>query len=234
MNATKEMKNRLLALLPERNRESLLRDSIVISFPRGKELYDTAKPMDAVYFPLDCVVSIVVSGGDKSPVEIATIGSEGAAGVVSVLNPTKAIGTTVVQVAGDAVRIGMEAFKEYMRENSAFDKLIHGYLFAFMHQIAQAGACHRLHGIEKRCARWLLMTHDRKGSDTFLLLQGYLAEMLGVRRASVSAAVAPLKAAGLITYVRGQITILDRAGLESVSCPCYRLIRREYEELTLQ
>ena len=110
---------------------------------------------------------------------------------------------------------------------------MHRYMYALTHQIVQAGACNRLHTMEERCARWLLMMHDRteNNKNSFPLTQEFLAEMLGVRRATVNLAIGILKNAGFIQYVRGQITIVDRAGLESASCPCYDLIRKEYQSV---
>jgi CRP-like cAMP-binding protein len=227
-------KNRILALLPEEDRQKILSDSVTVSLPQMKRLYSRNDRIDAVYFPLDCVVSLVVTAPQAPPVEMATIGNEGAVGVLSVLNPAKLLGTTIIQVAGDAERIDVAKFHTYAQPHSVFETLIRRYLYALMNQIVQAGACNQVHTIEQRCARWLLMTHDRKHHETFLLTQEYLAEMLGVRRATVNLALRSLKAVRLIQYVRGQITIVDRAGLEAVSCPCYGLIRREYEEVSLQ
>jgi CRP-like cAMP-binding protein len=108
---------------------------------------------------------------------------------------------------------------------------MHHYIYALTRQVLQAGACNRLHTMEERCARWLLMMHDRTNADTFPLTQEFLSDMLGVRRATVNVALGILKSAGFIQYVRGQITVTDRAGLESASCPCYELIRRELLKL---
>jgi hypothetical protein len=179
------------------------------------------------------MISVIVDAEGDARVEMATIGNEGLAGAECVLDVYHAAGTNVVQVAGAAMRVGVDQFLQLLNVNQSFAKLMHRYIYVVMSQIIQVGACNRLHAIEKRCARWLLMTHDRKRSDTFLLTQEYLAEMLNVRRATVNLAVGLIKARGYINYVRGQITILDRAGLESLSCPCYRLIRREYEALSL-
>jgi len=125
------------------------------------------------------------------------------------------------------------SFKKRVRDHAGIHDLMHQYMYALTHQIVQAGACNRLHTMEERCARWLLMMHDRtdKKNSTFPLTQEFLAEMLGVRRATVNLAIGMLKNAGFIQYVRGQITIVDRAGLESASCPCYDLIRKEYQLL---
>jgi CRP-like cAMP-binding protein len=229
-------RNRLLALCSEDEYRRLVSDSIVTSLPLYKELYRAGEPMDAVYFPLDCVVSVLVgSGADEPKVEMATIGNEGAVGVYAVLNEARAIGTNTVQVGGDALRISVTSFKERVRDHAGIHDLMHQYMYALTHQIVQAGACNRLHTMEERCARWLLMMHDRtdKENSTFPLTQEFLAEMLGVRRATVNLAIGILKNAGFIEYVRGQITIVDRVGLESASCACYDLIRKEYQTLNV-
>jgi CRP-like cAMP-binding protein len=230
-------RNHLLALLSEQDYQRLVSPSVVTSLVLYKELYRAGTPIDAIYFPLDGVVSMLVgSGADEPKVEMATIGNEGAVGVYSVLNETRAIGTHIVQVAGDALRISVTTFKEKVRDDAGIHDLMHRYMYALTHQIVQAGACNRLHTMEERCARWLLMMHDRTENkrNTFPLTQEFLAEMLGVRRATVNLAIGILKTAGFIQYVRGQITIVDRAGLESAACPCYDLIRKEYQTLHLE
>jgi CRP-like cAMP-binding protein len=227
-------RNRLLARCSKEDYRRLVSDSIVISLPLYKELYRAGEPMDAIYFPLNCVVSVLVGGGvDEPRVEMATIGNEGAVGVYAVLNDARSIGTNIVQVGGDALRIDVAGFKERLRHNPGLHDLMHQYMYALTHQIVQAGACNRLHTMEERCARWLLMMHDRTENDknSFPLTQEFLAEMLGVRRATVNLAIGILKNAGFIQYIRGQITVVDRAGLESASCPCYDLIRKEYQAL---
>lgn len=230
-------RNRLLAGCSDEDYRLLVSDSIVTSLPLYKELYRAGEPMDAVYFPLNCVVSVLVGGGVGEPrVEMATIGNEGAVGVYAVLNRARSIGTNVVQVGGDALRLDVAAFNNRVRHNPGLHDLMHHYMYALTHQIVQAGACNRLHTMEERCARWLLMMHDRTESNknSFPLTQEFLSEMLGVRRATVNLAIGILKNAGFIQYIRGQITVVDRAGLESASCPCYDLIRKEYEGLHVE
>jgi len=176
-------------------------------------------------------VSILVGAGESARVEMATIGNEGVVGAYSALNAAHAIGDNIVQVAGEAMRLEIAHFNHYLQESSSFHQLMHRYLFALTRQIVQAGACNRLHTMEERCARWLLMMHDRTRADTFPLTQEFLSDMLGVRRATVNLTLGILKAAALIRYVRGQITILDRTGLEAASCPRYELIRQEFQQL---
>lgn len=226
--------NRLLMLIPDAERQAFVADLVPTALPLGRELYRIGEPTDALYFPVDSVVSLLEGAEEGTVVEMATIGNEGVVGAFCTLNPHKIMGKHLVQVAGDALRLDVRKFDEYMSKSAAFQALIHRYLFALTRQIIQAGACNQLHTTEERCARWLLMTHDRAGSDTFRLTQEFLAGMLGIRRATVNLAISTLKNAGFIRYVRGQITVIDRSGLESVSCPCYELIRREYSEIAGQ
>ena len=137
-----------------------------------------------------------------------------------------------VQIPGAASRMEVAAFRDALGAAPALHALLLRYIMALLNQIAQSAACNRAHSIEERCARWLLMTHDRVNGDKhFPLTQDFLGQMLGVRRASVSVAQAILQRAGLIRFTRGSMTVLDREGLEAASCPCYRIIRDEFERL---
>jgi CRP-like cAMP-binding protein len=187
--------------------------------------------VDAIYFPIDCVISLLVQTGDGQRVEVATIGNEGATGVYSMLRGGRSVGENIVQSPGDALRLDIRKFNRYLASSTAFSVVMHRYLFALTRQVMQAGACNRVHTMEQRCSRWLLMMHDRADSHQFRLTQEFLSDMLGVRRATVNLAVGRLKKMGLIQYARGQITVVNRAGLEGAACPCYELIRREYRAL---
>jgi CRP-like cAMP-binding protein len=165
-------------------------------------------------------------------VEFATVGNEGFVGVAPLLGVESMPTRCLSQIPGAASRMEAGAFRAAQDANPAFRALLLRYTLALLNQIAQTAACNRAHPIEERCARWLLMTHDRVNGDKhFPLTQEFLAQMLGVRRASVSVAQAILHRAGLIRYTRGTISVLDRAGLEAASCPCYGVIRAEHERL---
>jgi CRP-like cAMP-binding protein len=224
--------NRLIELLPPSDQEKVHREGVVTSLRLRKELYATGDVVEAVYFPVDCVISIVVGTGENARVEMATVGVEGAVGAFSLLGPGRALGNAVVQVGGDALRLHVDKYRKLVEESGPFARVMERYLFALIRQVFQAGACNRIHTMEERCARWLLMMHDRMNTDTFPLTQEFLAEMLGVRRATVNIALGILKSAGFVRYVRGQITIADRAGLESAACPCYEIIRDEFKNVT--
>ena len=168
---------------------------------------------------------------DGASVEMATVGLEGMVGLPVFLGtdtmPSRAFG----QVAGDSLRITTAAFTAEVKRNGPLVRVLNRYTQALFNQVAQTTACNRVHLVEQRCARWLLQTHDRVGSDRFSLTQEFLAQMLGVRRTGVSAAAGLLQKAGLIRYARGRITVLDRPGLESAACECYRVIKREFDRL---
>jgi CRP-like cAMP-binding protein len=194
-------------------------------------IYEPNGPIKHVYFPTGCVISLVTYLKDGSAVEMATIGLEGMVGLPIFLGtdtmPSRAFG----QVPGDALRITAAAFTAAIKQNGPLVRVLNRYTQALFNQVAQTTACNRVHLVEQRCARWLLQTHDRVGSDQFLLTQEFLAQMLGVRRSGVSAAAGLLQKAGLIRYARGRITVLDRPGLESAACECYGIIKKEFERL---
>ena len=152
-------------------------------------------------------------------------------GAEEIIQAQPAMGLHLVQVAGMAVRIKADAFQKVIGDRPHLQKLMLQHQHALMRQVLFGAACNRLHSMEERCARWLLMTHDRAGQDTFVLTQEFLSHMLGVRRATVNVATGMLKKAGFIRYVRGKITIIDRAGLESATCECYKSITSIYESL---
>ena len=194
-------------------------------------IYEPNGAITHVYFPTGCIISLVTYLEDGSAVEMATIGLEGMVGLPIFLGsdtmPSRAFG----QIPGDALRITAAAFKAAIKRNRPLVRVLNRYTQALFNQVAQTTACNRVHLVEQRCARWLLQTHDRVGSDQFFLTQEFLAQMLGVRRSGVSAAAGLLQKAGLIRYARGRITVLDRPGLESAACECYGVIKREFDRL---
>jgi len=196
-------------------------------------LYAPGAPIEAVYFPIDAVACLLTTMSGGTTVEIATVGTEGMVGSRVVLGadvmPPREF--CQVQVPGRLWRMDRAAFSEMLSASGRFRDIVQGDVLALFSQIAQQVACNALHSVEERCCRWLLSTHDRVRADTFPLTQEFLAQMLGVRRASVTVAAGALQAAGLIRYRRGQITIVDRAGLEGASCECYQLLRDEFDRL---
>jgi CRP-like cAMP-binding protein len=223
--------NRLLALLPEEDHQYLMTQAETISVQHLVELYPALGAIDSVYFPLTLVASILLRVDHGREVEIATIGNEGMLGISAVLDVPQAFGRTLVQVTGTALRLNIRALRAHMERQPLLRTMLARYLHALVRQIMQAGACNLLHSVEERCARWLLMMHDRVHRDAFVLTQQFLAEMMGVRRATVNFILGDFKQAGLIAHTRGHIQILDRAALEAVSCPCYATIAAEFQRL---
>ena len=187
-----------------------------------------------VYFPLSGVISWIVSMRDGDMAEAVTIGREGMAGVSAVLGGTSGAAAGIVQAPGRAIVISRDALAAAANDDIALLKTMMRYANTLINVIAQCAACNRLHDVTERCARWLLMMHDRADGDEFTLLQEFLADMLGVRRPSVSVCASILQRAGFISYRRGKVRIENRDGLEKASCECYGVISEEYAQMFAQ
>lgn len=223
--------NAFLSQLAEEDLTALVQEAKIISLKLHKRILRQDTNVDAVYFPLSCMFSLLVTNRDEPQLELATIGKEGVMGASEAFQKLGSVGLTIVQIPGKALRIEAEAFRRFAKDRTAVQQLIHQHAYALMRQILYGAACNRIHTMEEHCVRWLLMTNDRAGKDTFPLTQEFLSQMLGVRRATVNVAIGMLKKAGFIRYVRGIITVTDRAGLESASCSCYQAIRNVYDGL---
>ena len=223
--------NHFLARLEPQDYDALMREAKIVPMKFRKRMLNQDARIDAVYFPITCMFSLLVTNDGQPQMEMATIGKEGMVGASEALQMQGAIGLNLVQLPGTAVRIDANAFRKVIGNRIAAQTLIHQHLYALLRQILYGAACNRIHSMEERCARWLLMTHDRAGQDTFPLTQEFLSHMLGVRRATVNVATGMLKKAGFIRYVRGKITVIDRPGLESASCDCYHAILKVYDTL---
>ena len=223
--------NRILAALPKPDYKRLLSQMERVSLESKHPAYDVDRPIKFVYFPLTGVFSLITVMEDGEGVEVATVGNEGMIGLPLFLGVDRTSGKAFTQVPGDALCMSESAFKLEIRRKGPLTQALQLYTQALMIQISQGMACNGIHSIRQRCARWLLMTHDRVASETFPLSQEFLALMLGVRRAGVSQVAAELKQAGWITYARGVIRILDRKALEKASCECYQVIKKEFDRL---
>jgi CRP-like cAMP-binding protein len=223
--------NRLLSSLPGPAFRALRPHLERVALETKQVLFNVDVPIEHVYFPEDIVVSVLSVMQDGSAVEVATVGREGMVGLPVVLGAEKAQALAFVQVPGHGMRVEARFFREHVQRSGAMRNVLDRYTQALFTQLSQNSACNRLHSIEERCARWLLMTHDRVGADSFPLTQQFLAQMLGVRRAGVSEVASQLQREGLMTYQRGHITLKDRAGLEAASCECYRIIQSEFDRL---
>jgi CRP-like cAMP-binding protein len=194
-------------------------------------LYDVMKPIEHIYFPETMVCSMVAVMTDGSAVETATIGREGLVGLNVFLGGDRSPAPAYCQVPGVTLRMPVTAFQDAMSKNPAMRLMLGRYAQAFLVLVARSGACNLIHNVNQRCARWLLLTHDRVGTDEFSLTQQFLAQMLGMRRATVSETAGALQDAGIIKYAYGRITIVDRARLEAAACECYRIVRSEFDRL---
>ena len=203
----------------------------VVSLGLRHILYEPDVPIEYVYFPIDGVHSMLAQVEEGIEIEIGTVGNEGMVGLPLFLGSETTPGRAFSQVPGRAYRLHAEEFKELIREPSRITAILHRYTQALMVQISQGNACNRVHSNDKRCARWLLQTHDRVGRDEFHLTQEFLGQMIGVRRAAVNVVAGRLQTDGIIEYTRGNVRILDRARLEAASCGCYRVIRDEYDRM---
>jgi CRP-like cAMP-binding protein len=223
--------NRLLAALPIEEYAPLLPHLELVDMPTGQTIYEPNTIPRHVYFPLTGCASIVVGMASGDLVEAGTVGREGLVGLAAFLGTDAGPLTTLAQVPGSFARLPVAVFRDAAAPGSHLHTLLLRFTQAFYVLAAQSAGCNRLHPIEGRCARWLLLTHDRHDGDTFHLTHEFLGYMLGVRRPSVTLALSTLQHAGLITYHRGNITILDRPSLEETACECYAIIAGEYERL---
>jgi CRP-like cAMP-binding protein len=223
--------NLLLAQLPAPEQEHLAPLLRLVRLEHKQVLYAPDQRIDHVYFPLNAVLSVLTVMGDGDSVEVGTIGNEGMAGLPLVHDTARSSHDVIAQVPGDALALDTAAFTAQLDRHTALDRVVHHYAQGFLNMVSQTAACNRLHDVDERCARWLLMTHDRVHADTFPLTHEFLSQMLGVRRAGVTVALGILRRAGLIATTPGQVTIVDRDGLEDVTCECYRMVRDEFDQL---
>ncbi|HTK49838.1 MAG TPA: Crp/Fnr family transcriptional regulator [Gemmatimonadaceae bacterium] len=224
------VRNRLLARLPTDALDRMLPLLHHVPMPVGMTVYEANQPISHVYFVCDGIISMVSEMGEGT-VEVGTVGREGMSGLPVVLEATTMPTRAFVQVPGEALRMSADDLRESMAATPQLQRLLHRYALALFDHAAQHAACNRLHALEARCARWLLMTHDRVEGDVLRLKQQFLAEMLGVHRPAVTIAAGSLQRAGMIRYSRGKVTVVDRAALESASCACYGIMTRRADEL---
>src|SRR3984893_5011715 len=224
-------KNRLLAALPRDEYGGLLPHLEKVALPLKEILYEANGPIARVFFPLNGVISLVIIMEGGFPLEVGTIGNEGMVGTPVFLGSDSSPTRAISQVPGEALRMEAKVFQEAMRRASPLYGLVQRYTQAMINQISQSTVCNRRHSVQKRMCRWLLMSHDRVGADEFQLTQEFLAQMLGVRRPTVTAVAGILQKAGLISYSRGRLTVQDRKGLEAASCECYEVVAKELDRL---
>jgi CRP-like cAMP-binding protein len=223
--------NRLLAALPDAEYQRLVPHLERVSLPLKQVLHKVGEPIEYVYFPHLAIVSLIATPEKGSKVEVGLVGNEGIVGIPSVLGDNIATTTAMVQVADSGMRMEASLLKTEFGQGGVVQSLLLRYTQALYALTLQNAACNRLHQIDERLARWLLLVCNRVGSNELLLTHEFIAEMLGVRRAGVTEAANRLQHAGLIHYHRGRISILNRQKLEAASCSCYGIIKGEYARL---
>jgi len=230
MDSLTAARNFLLAALPPEERVWLERQAEAVPLERGEILHEQGDELGAAYFPFDGMISLVtVLNKSGKVVETAIIGREGALGATACFGPQQAFRRAMVQVAGSAARIPAARLREATERSAALRTVLGRYNEVLLAQAQQIAACNAFHEAEERLARWLLQTHDRVDSDTVPLTQELLAQMLGVRRTTVTLIALTLQERGLLRYRRGRIEIVNRAGLEGLACECYSAMRHQLD-----
>ena len=224
-------RNRILDRLPRTELTRIRKVLTKIDAVIRDEIYEPNKPFKHVYFPETAIASVVNVLDDGTETEVATIGYEGMVGLSVFLGTNQSPARSFWQIAGRAFRLDAAFLEKEKRTRSPLTAALGLYTQGFFAQIAQSITCNRLHNLEQRCARWLLMMHDRVEGDDFSLKQQFLAQMLGVRRSGISEVAGRLQRKRLIKYSRGWMRIIDRGGLERLSCECYQAVAREYRRL---
>ena len=225
------VQNRLLESLPAQDYALLAPSLAPVELERGRLLYDPGDRVETVYFPSDGVISLMTLMQNGAAIESATIGREGALGLMAAVSPRQSLSRAIVQTPTRALRISAPQLHEAWERSPRIRHLVDRHNEALFGHAIQSVACNALHSVEARFCRWLLTCHDRIANDTVALTQEFLADMLGVQRTTVTAVARALQERGAIRYRRGVVDIIDRAVLEQQTCECYGVIRRTYERL---
>jgi CRP-like cAMP-binding protein len=219
--------NRLLAALSDKEYQQLRPHLKHVDLSFGEILYEPGEIIRHVYFPNHGIISLLSMVEERSTLEVGIVGNEGMVGIPVFLGAAVSLNRALVQGAGTAMKMKADAMRKHVGHEGLLADLLRHYIHSLLAQISQTAACNRFHMVEARLARWLLLTHDRLQSNEFRLTQQFLSDMLGVRREGVTNAARALQQGNLISYVRGQITILNRGGLEAASCKCYEIVKLE-------
>ena len=225
------MDNRLLAMLAADDYQRVLPGLELVNLSLGEVIRESGGAQEYVYFPITCIVSFLYTMEDGSTVEVGLTGNDGLVGVALFLGGNTSPYRAIVQIAGTAFRMRSKVLHEEFARSGGFQRVLLRYTQALITQISQTAACNRLHSVEKRLCRWLLLCHDRVSSDEILMTQEFIANMLGGRRESVTVAAGHLQDAGFVQYSRGHIRILDREAIEACACECYRVTKSEVDRL---
>lgn len=224
-------KNQLLAALPSREWEKWRKHLQLLQMPLAHVVYEPGVAMEHVYFPITAIVSLLYVMHDGASAEIAVVGNEGLVGVSIFMGGASTPSRAVVQSAGIGCRVTTQFLMDEFNKAGPVLHLLLRYTQALITQMAQTAVCNRHHSLDQQLCRWLLLSLDRLQGDELVMTQELIANMLGVRREGVTEGALKLQKAQLISYVRGRITVLDRAGLERRTCECYEVVKREYDRL---
>ena len=230
MSATEET-NQLIERLPRAEVSRFISKCKLVDLGIHSVLCEFDEPISFVYFPCVGFISLVTSVLGRPPLEVNLIGREGMLGASLILGQNQSPIRGIVQGAGSALQMDTASFRQVLGDSAALRQLLGRYLYVLMAQSSHIASCTHFHGIEQRLARALLATHDRVAKDRFALTHQSLADMLGVQRSAVTIAAGNLQALALISYSRGQISVVNRAGLEAASCGCYEIVSADYSAL---
>ena len=225
------VENRLIELLPRKDRLHFLSLCEPVEMVLGEILCESGTPTRHAYFPIDGFISLVTVVDGKPALEVGMVGREGMVGAQLALGVATTPLRALVQGEGRARRIAATVLKRELAQSPALQRGLNRYLYVLMAQLAASASCLRFHEIGPRLARWLLMSQDRAHADSFHVTHEFLAYMLGVRRVGITAAASSLRRDGLIEYLRGELTVLDRVGLEAAACSCYAVDEQAYAEM---
>lgn len=225
--------NHLIAALPTEVIERLLPGLQLVSLPPGKVLYESGDTLRHVYFPIDCIVSLLYVMKNGASAEISVVGNEGVVGIALFMGGESTPSRAIIQSGGYAYRLLGKKFKDECNRHSEMLMLLLRYTQSLITQMAQTAVCNRHHSIDQQLCRWLLLSLDRLSGNHLIMTQERIANMLGVRREGVTEAAGKLQKLGVIEYTRGQITVLNRPRLEQLTCECYAVVKMETDRLML-
>jgi CRP-like cAMP-binding protein len=223
--------NHLLAALPADELARLNPDLEPVSLALGEVIYESGEQLAYIYFPTTAIISLLYIMENGSTAEIGMAGNDGLVGIALYMGGATTPSRAVVQSAGNAFRLRSKALQSAFGLGGVFQNILLRYTQSLMTQISQTAVCNRLHSVEQQLCRWLLINHDLLQTNKLIMTHDLIANMLGVRREGVSIAAGNLQKKGLIKYVRGTITMLDRKGLETAACECYKVVKNEYDRL---
>ena len=225
------VENHLLAALPPAERERIFPHLKLVPMPLGKVLYESGDTLRHVYFPTDCIVSLLYVMEDGASAEISVVGNEGLIGIALFMGGETTPSRSIVQSKGHAYRLAGQLLKDEFHRSGEMQHLLLRYTQALITQMAQTAVCNRHHSVDQQLCRWLLLSLDRLAGDQLNMTQELIANMLGVRREGVTEAAGKLQNLGVIRYSRGHITVLDRPKLEELCCECYAVVKKETDRL---